>query len=889
MALAAPALATDKPAAPTITGAPAARVAGVRIAFGIRYVEGATLTCSWTGYHRGQGSAVGACSAVAIYAGGIYGSYAVGSTADGFTSSAFAANNLTAVNNPYTVSVTQTVGGVESDPATFSTVLDVISPERPTVTSVPTAIVDGSVGVTNSSSATFTFSSIANNSWPTDDGPAGFACNRDSQGWSDCTSPLTVNGLSDGSHTLSIRAYDATGNTSPVASRQWTVDTAAPSSPTVSSPDGSRFSSGTIVPFTATGEVGATLLCSIDSGQYVACPVAAGGPGDHSTMTVGYKTSLYFGQTGSPVLTGIGVVAAGQPNFVVFKTLANPTFASVDESLTGAPGGLGCSTFRGLLVSQFGSPVLALAASPTLYNIFQLDCSNTDASSPASAQPGAFTGLADGQHSLRVKAVDAAGNESAPSAAVSWRVGAADTTAPDAPVLTGAPASLTNSTGASIGFTGEADATFTCSVDGGSYSACGSSPKALSSLADGSHSLSVKATDQAGNTSTAVTASWTVDTTAPSAPELSGVPDSLTRIGSGQITFTGEAGSSFKCSQDGGSFVPCTSPLNWGGGVEGEHIPFRLTVKATDAAGNESEAASASWTVDTRAPDAPLLSGAHSGSTADTGASIGFSGEADASFICSVDGGSYEVCGSSPKVLSDLAVGAHSLSVKQADAAGNESAAATATWTVEAPAPPADTTAPDAPSITTNSVVSGAVRPAVEFAPTEVGGTVECRLNNGAWAACASPFVPVADLATGDYVFQVRQTDAASNVGEAASFSFHIAAPVITPTLPFAPVSFPVAPSWFMQGHNGHWQIKAAVSTAGDPRAAAQPLTVQLSTVAHPDSRLPSRATRRWKVVSYSEAFTWNGNWRIRPRWIRVGTKSGKWTAWTPLVRRSTD
>ena len=79
------------------------------------------------------------------------------------------------------------------------------------------------------------------------------------------------------------------------------------------------------------------------------------------------------------------------------------------------------------------------------------------------------------------------------------------------PVLSGAPPARTKATSASISFTGEAAATFACSTDGGAYTTC-SSPKTLTGLADGPHSLAVKQTDDVGNTSTASTASWTVDT-----------------------------------------------------------------------------------------------------------------------------------------------------------------------------------------------------------------------------------------------------------------------------------------------------------------------------------------------------------------------------------------
>jgi len=95
--------------------------------------------------------------------------------------------------------------------------------------------------------------------------------------------------------------------------------------------------------------------------------------------------------------------------------------------------------------------------------------------------------------------------------------GPVDTAAPDAPAISGAPSSSTASTTARLRFTGEANATFTCSLDGASYAAC-TSPLSLTGLTLGRHAVRVKQTDEAGNTSPAATASWTI--VAVNAPRL---------------------------------------------------------------------------------------------------------------------------------------------------------------------------------------------------------------------------------------------------------------------------------------------------------------------------------------------------------------------------------
>ena len=85
--------------------------------------------------------------------------------------------------------------------------------------------------------------------------------------------------------------------------------------------------------------------------------------------------------------------------------------------------------------------------------------------------------------------------------------------------VTSSPAALTNSTSASVGFTVTPNATATitsvkCALDGAAATAC-TSPKALSGLSDGGHSLVITATDSDGNTGTG-TAQWVVDTKGPS-------------------------------------------------------------------------------------------------------------------------------------------------------------------------------------------------------------------------------------------------------------------------------------------------------------------------------------------------------------------------------------
>jgi hypothetical protein len=107
---------------------------------------------------------------------------------------------------------TDNAGNKESN-QTFTVKLDKTAPDT-TITKSPS-------NITNSTSATFEFSSSESGST--------FECSLDGGAWARCTSPASYDGLSNGNHTFEVRAKDAAGNIdSTPASQSWTVDTTAP-------------------------------------------------------------------------------------------------------------------------------------------------------------------------------------------------------------------------------------------------------------------------------------------------------------------------------------------------------------------------------------------------------------------------------------------------------------------------------------------------------------------------------------------------------------------------------------------------------------------------------------------------------------------------------------
>src|SRR5207253_131244 len=207
-----------------------------------------------------------------------------------------------------------------------------------------------------------------------------------------------------------------------------------------------------------------------------------------------------------------------------------------------------------------------------------------------------YTGVADGSHTFQVKATDTAGNTGT-AASFTWTV---DTVAPTASI-TASPTNPSNSSAPSFSFSSEAGASFQCALDGAAFASC-SSPKAYTSVADGSHTFQVKATDGAGNTGPAAAYTWTIDATAPTA-SITASPTNPSNSNAPSFSFSSEAGATFTCALDGAAFASCSSPKSYTSVADGSHT---FQVKATDGAGNTGTAASYTWTIDTSAPTASI-------------------------------------------------------------------------------------------------------------------------------------------------------------------------------------------------------------------------------------------------------------------------------------------
>ena len=284
------------------------------------------------------------------------------------------------------------------------------------------------------------------------------------------------------------------------------------------------------------------------------------------------------------------------------NTVAPPT-VSVTHTADGSSGWN--------IASPVSVSVSGLSATSTLAG---LTC--TVDGSPATLNPvfvpgnAAYTGSVsvsgDGVHPVTCDATDTAGNAAVQDADTVKL----DTVAPDTSILTH-PASPTNSTGGAFTFTGN-DATsdvasYQCELDAGGHAPCVSGHD-FGAVAEGSHTLSVRAVDDAGNKDAApATFSWVVDLTEPNSSIMTsgaGTPANPTSSTSATFTFgatdpvSGGASSGvnhLECKLDSAAFAACTSTKSYSGIGPGPHT---FKVRAVDNAGNvESTPDSFAWQV----------------------------------------------------------------------------------------------------------------------------------------------------------------------------------------------------------------------------------------------------------------------------------------------------
>jgi hypothetical protein len=160
---------------------------------------------------------------------------------------------------------------------------------------------------------------------------------------------------------------------------------------------------------------------------------------------------------------------------------------TVDTSAPGAPA-IGAPV-NGATVD--GTPDFAFAGEPGA----GFACSLDDAPYAACAPGATFAFDADGAHTLRVRAIDRAGNTSDPSAPAAFTV---DVSAPTVTIDSPTENALSGRSPQFSYHAGEARVTYRCRLDDGPVRPCGTS-QGYTNVAPGVHTFQVGATDAVGN------------------------------------------------------------------------------------------------------------------------------------------------------------------------------------------------------------------------------------------------------------------------------------------------------------------------------------------------------------------------------------------------------
>jgi hypothetical protein len=369
--------------------------------------------------------------------------------------------DLAVGDHTFSVRATDSAGNTDATAASYSWTVE--APAPPDTTAPNTTVEIGPASGTKQTTAVFAFSA--------DEAGATFECSLDGGAYAACASPVGYTGLVVGSHTFSVRATDAVGNTDTTpASHAWTIASSVVScgsQVTVgasadawvdqSSRDQNKGTDSTLKVRTKNGAANVRALLQFN------LPAAPAGCAVGTATLRVYSDSAVNGRT----LQVLQVIGPWTENGVTWTNQPGTT----GTAATAASGtGWKQWTVTGMVNAMYGGT----------NNGFLLK----------DATENHNGGFEQAFHS-REKGVDT------PQLVITF-VPVADTTAPDTTIGSG-PAATTTDTSATITFSAsEADVVYQCRLDGGAWTWC-VSPRSYTGLAVGSHTFEVRALDPAGN------------------------------------------------------------------------------------------------------------------------------------------------------------------------------------------------------------------------------------------------------------------------------------------------------------------------------------------------------------------------------------------------------
>jgi hypothetical protein len=388
----------------------------------------------------------------------------------------------------FSVKATSGAGIADPTPATRSFTVDATAPD--------TFIDSGPGATTNDPRPLFGYRS--------NEEGARFECRLDAGSFAPCG----LNGyepdapLADGPHTFAVRAIDAAGNVDATpASRTFSVDSTPPTVTIQSGPSGPTNVAQPTFTFTSSGA--SSLLCAIDP--------ETGGPEEPSwgpcTTSTSYVAAIPLAD-GSYIFRVRASDEAGNRvtddrSFRVDTVAPQTTIDSGPTGVTDNPKpsfGFSSSEPDSSFKCRFDSEAFRACSGP----------GGTE--TPAAA-------LADGLHTFEVRATDPAGNADLTPASRAFTV---STGGPQTTIDSG-PEGAIGVTSATFKYSADEPATFQCRLDAAPFLPCPAGEKSYVGLTEGEHTFEVRAINNAAVIDpTPAQRSFVVDTTAPSAPAVTG-------------------------------------------------------------------------------------------------------------------------------------------------------------------------------------------------------------------------------------------------------------------------------------------------------------------------------------------------------------------------------
>ena len=601
---------------------------------------------------------------------------------------------------------------------------------------------------------------------------ATFECSLDLEPFVPCTPPVTYTGLLPGEHLLRVIATDAQGNESlEPAEYEWEVvdpiDTGPPETSIELAPPNN--SSATKFEFVGTDDLTPphliTFECRIDSNN------ALDWEGCESPFNLLERYTYEDPQ-----------LAPGQHTFEVRAIddaePVDPTDPNFEGNVDPTP-----ATYTWTMTADTTPPTTGIVTEPparigtetpadfeflgtdnaTPDLMLTFECSVDTAPFEPCSSPESFQGLLPGEHTIRIRSVDVAGNvDTTPATRTLTVVPLPVTTITSGPsgrVLEGVPFTPpTQSENAIFVFSADQPgSTFECSLDGADFRRC-TSPQAYWVVDNGQHEFEVRATNPEGVVEEPPASYiWNVelgpDVTGPSTTITSG-PPAVTPSSIATFEFNGSDNRTapenltFECALDGTAYNSCTSPDQWSDLTRGNHT---LLVRARDAAGNfDPTPASYTWLVELP-PVTTILTGPAE-ITGSTAATFTFASDVPGStFICWMDGVLVDPC-SSPKTYTGLSHGPKTFFVLARAPGGTwEEQWVEYEWTI------GHTRAPITTITLGPDIESENPRATFEFSADQTGVLFECSVDGGEPRPCNSPFT-IARTGLGEHTFEVTAT-----------------------------------------------------------------------------------------------------------------------------------